>query len=165
LISSLLSAAIAGVAGVLAWLATNWVGKPISDARHARIKALQVAEDNAHVGSAAGEARITEARAALRDAVSTLRSIARGQPWPVPLYSRFFRYDLETAASALIELHNMAGEPYGDERRHLVRDAVYVVLGAHKHLSAERINEIRAQLERDKRPEAVDSETSGGSST
>jgi hypothetical protein len=151
LTSSILSGAIGCVAGVLAWLATNWVGKPISDARHARIKALQVIEENAYVGGAAGEARITEAKAALREAAGTLRSIVRGQPWAGRLYCALFEYDLEAAASALFGLHNMVGKPNDRESRQLLRDAVYVVLGAHRHLSTERTNEIRAQLERERR--------------
>ena len=32
---------LSAAAGVLAWLATNWVGKPIVDARDKRLKALQ----------------------------------------------------------------------------------------------------------------------------
>jgi hypothetical protein len=146
---SILSGAIGGV---LAWLATDWIRKPISDARDKRIKALQAAEGNAHVGGAATAERITAARAALNGAASALRSIARGHPWPVRVYCWFFRYDLEAAAFALISLHNMTGHSeYDRARRQLVLDAVHLFLGAHRHLSAERIDEIKKQAERDKR--------------
>jgi hypothetical protein len=130
IIYSILSAA---VAGVLAWLATNWIGEPISAARNKRIKALQAAEQNSHIGGAAGAERIAAAKAALNDAASALRSISRGHQWPVRLYCRFVRYDLEAAASGLIRLHNMTGDHgYDDKARQLALDAIYVFLGAHR---------------------------------
>jgi hypothetical protein len=56
---------------------------------------------------------------------------------------------LEAAASALIRLHNMTGNPgYNDEEQKLMLDAIYVLLGAARgHLTAERINEIKMQVE------------------
>jgi hypothetical protein len=133
-------------AGVLAWFATNWVGKPILDARDKRLKALQAAEQNTHVGRAARDERRREARAALNEAASALRSISRGQ-WPVRLYCWFARYDLEAAAAALVHLHNITGSDFHDEARPFVRDAVYVFLRAHQHLSRERVEEINRQFE------------------
>jgi hypothetical protein len=103
-------------AGVLAWLATNWVGKPIVDARDKRLKALQAAEQNAHVGGMASDERRVAARAALNETASALRSISRGQ-WPVRLYCWFARYDLEAAAAALVHLHNITGSDFHDEAR------------------------------------------------
>ena len=41
---------VGAIGAVLVWFITNWVGKPIVDVREKRIKALQVAEQNAHVG-------------------------------------------------------------------------------------------------------------------
>jgi hypothetical protein len=78
-----------------------------------------------------------------------LRSISRGHSWQVRLYCRLSRYDLEAAASALIRLHNMTGNPgYNDEEQKLMLDAIYVLLGAARgHLTAERINEIKMQVE------------------
>ena len=67
------------VGGVLAWLATNWVGKPIVDAQDKRLKALQAAEQNTYVGGTASDERRVAARAALNEAASALRSISRGQ--------------------------------------------------------------------------------------
>ena len=43
-------------------LAHNWIGKPISDVRDKRLKALQAAEQNAHVDGHASDDRVTEAR-------------------------------------------------------------------------------------------------------
>jgi hypothetical protein len=46
----------------------------------------------------------------------------------------------------------MASNPgYDDESRSFVRDAVYLYLGAYRHLSEARINEIKSQAGRDKR--------------
>jgi ribosomal protein S12 methylthiotransferase accessory factor YcaO len=75
---------LSAAAGVLAWLATNWVGKPIVNGRDKRLKALQAAEQNAFVGSGASDERRRAAKAALNEAASALRSISRGQ-WPVRL--------------------------------------------------------------------------------
>jgi hypothetical protein len=140
------------IVALLTWFAAHWIGKPIVEAREMRIKALQAAEQNARVGVAAGDERITTARAALNDAASGLRSISRGHSWPVRLYCLFARIDLEMAASALITLHNRAGDyGYDNERRQFVLDAIYLFLGAHRHLSKERIAEIKEQVEREKR--------------
>jgi hypothetical protein len=148
---SILSTAIVAV---LAWLAANWVGKPIVDARDKCLKALKAAERNAYVGGAARDERIVEARAALNDAVSDLRSISRGQ-WQVRLYCRLAGYDLETAASVLVTLHNRIGNyGYDDERRKLILDAIYVLLGAHQHLKRDRVDEIKRQLEQDRQTDA-----------
>ena len=138
---------LSAAAGVLAWLATNWVGKPIVDARDKRLKALQAAEQNTFVGGGASDERRGAARAALNEAASALRSISRGQ-WQVRLYCWIARYDLEAAAAALIHLHNITGHEYfNNEARSLVRDAVYVFLHAHQHLSRKRVDEIKRQME------------------
>lgn len=140
------------VVGLLAWFTANWIGKPVSEARAIRIKALYAVEQNAPVGAAAGDQRITAARVALNDAASGLRSISRGYSWPVRLYCLVFGIDLEMAASALITLHNMTGNPgYNNDQRLLVVDAIYVFLKADRHLSKARIAEIKEQVERDKR--------------
>src|SRR5947209_2434089 len=86
------------IGAVLVWFITNWVGKPIVDVKDKRIKALQAAEQNAYVGYGASNQRVREARAALNEAASGLRSISRGHGWPVRLYCRFAQYDLEAAA-------------------------------------------------------------------
>jgi len=146
---SLVSAVIAGVLG---WLARGWIGGPISDARDKRIRALRAADENAHVGYTSASERVAEARAALRDAISALRSTSRAQPWSVRLYCQLCRYDLEMAAGWLTALHNMTGEPSypleeGKKRRQFALDAVHVCLGAHGHLSRERVDEIRRHHE------------------
>jgi len=139
---------LGAIGGLLVWFITNWVGKPIVDVRDKRIKALHAAEQNAHVGYGASNERVTEARAALNEAASGLRSISRGYGWPVRLYCRLARYDLEAAAAALIHLHNITGHEYfNNEARSLVRDAVYVFLHAHQHLSRKRVDEIKRQME------------------
>jgi hypothetical protein len=136
---------------ILSWIggALAWVRKPVEGARD---KALQAAEQYSHVGAAAGAGSIEAARAALNDAASALRSISRGHPWRVRLYCWCVRYDLEAAASALIRLHNRIGDRgYDNKDRQFVRDAVYVFLRAHQHLTRERVDEIKRQAERDKR--------------
>ena len=128
-------------------LAHNWIGKPISDVRDKRLKALQAAEQNAHVDGHTSDDRVTEARAALNEAASGLRSISRGHGWPVRVYCWFFGYDLEAAASCLITLHSATGNyRYGDEARQLFVDAIYMFLRADKHLSPERIDEIKRRM-------------------
>src|SRR5262249_33062677 len=101
---------LGAIVAVLAWFITNWVGKPIIDVRDKRLKALQAAEQHAFVGFVAGNEREAGARAALNEAASGLQSISRGHGWPVRLYCRLARYDLEAAANWLITMHNMAGK-------------------------------------------------------
>src|SRR5262249_37159322 len=139
--------------GLLVWFITNWTGKPIVDVRDKRIKALQAAEQNAHIGYGASDKRLIEARAALNEAASSLRSISRGHGLPVPVYCRLARYDLEAAASWLIDLHNRTGElGYGyDERRQIALDAIYIFLRAHQHLDRERIDYIKMRIGLEKR--------------
>jgi truncated hemoglobin YjbI len=138
---------LGSIGGVLVWFITNWVGKPIIDIRDRRIKALHAAEENAHVGYGASKERIKEARAALNEAASGLRSISRGHGWPVRLYCLLARYDLERAADWLIDLHNRAGEVgWNDERRQIALDAIYILLRAHHHLSPKRIDKVKARI-------------------
>jgi hypothetical protein len=148
-----ISILLATIGGVLVWFITNWVGKPIIDVRDKRIKALQAAEQNAYVGYGASIERIKEARAALNEAASSLRSISRGYGWPVRLYCRrVARYDLEAAASWLIDLHNGTGDiSYFDERRQIALDAIYIFLRAHQRLSRERIDEVKNRIGLEKR--------------
>jgi hypothetical protein len=136
------------IGGVLVWFITNWIGKPIVDVGDKRIKALQAAEQNAHVGYGASDKRIIEARAALNEAASSLRSISRGYGWPVQLYCRLARYDLEGAAYWLIDLHNRTGKlSYDDEaQRQLALDAIYILLRANQRLSRERIDDIKMRI-------------------
>jgi hypothetical protein len=117
--------------------------QPIIDIRDRRIKALHAAEENAHVGYGASNQRIKEARTALNEAASGLRSISRGYGWPVRLYCWLARYDLEAAANWLIALHNWAGSY---ERRQIALDAIYMLLRAHHHLSRERIDEVKMRI-------------------
>jgi hypothetical protein len=147
------------IAGVLGWLARGWIGGPISDARDKRIRALRAADENAYVGYTAANERIAEARAALRDTISALRSTSRGQPWSVRAYCRLCGYDLEAAAGWLTTLHNMAGKSSyvpieeDNKNRRFVLDAVHVCLGAYWHLSRERVGEIRRHMEEANRSE------------
>jgi len=84
------------------------------------------------------------ARAALNEAASGLQ---RRHGWPVRVYCWFFGYDLEAAASCLITLHSTTGNyRYGDEARQLFVDAIYMFLRADKHLSPERIDEIKRRM-------------------
>jgi hypothetical protein len=149
MIDNIISAVIGGVLG---WLANNWIGKPISDVRDKRLKALQAVEQNAYVTGSASDKRVTEARAALNEAASGLRSISRGHGRPVRLYCRLARYDLEAAASWLITLHNLTGQfGYDDETHRNALDAIYILLRAHRHLSRERIDEIKMRIGLEKR--------------
>src|SRR5262249_1276666 len=90
---------------------------------------------------------IAIAETALNEAASGLRSISRGHGWPVRLYCRFARYDLEAAASRLVVLHKMTGQ-FGldDEARQIALDAIYIFLRAHQHLSRERVDEIKMRI-------------------
>jgi hypothetical protein len=133
----------------LAWLAYNWAGKPIVDVRSARPDALKAAELYRFTGYGHGDEETNRAKAGLNEAATGLRSLGRGQPWTAKLYCRMLGYDLELAGSVLIGLAGLAGAFLGAEnssRRDGV-DAVHVLLGASKHLSTERVSEIKQKLQ------------------
>jgi hypothetical protein len=110
---------------------------------------IDLGRNEAHVGYGASDERTKEARAALNEAASALRSISRGNGWPVRLYCWCARYDLEAVVRWLIALHNMTGQ-FGlrsdDEARQIALDAIYIFLRAHHHLSRERIDEIKMRI-------------------
>jgi hypothetical protein len=147
--SDILFGALAAVpVTFLAWFAYNWAGKPILDVRSKRLDALKVAELYGFKGYGFGEDETNRAREELSEAAISLRSLNRGQPWTARLYCRLLRYDLESAASVLyglVGLVGMALKPENSSRRDAV-DAVYVLLNASQHLSAERVREIRKKL-------------------
>lgn len=132
----------------LAWLAYNWAGKPILDVRSARLDALKAADLYGFTGYGHGDEETNKAKAALNEAATILRSLSRGQPWTAKVYCRVLGYDLEFAGSVLIGLAGLVGALLRIEnpsRRDGV-DAVHVLLGASKHLSAERVSEIKQKL-------------------
>jgi hypothetical protein len=143
---------VGAIGAVLAWFITNWIGKPIIDVRDKRIKALHAADQHAHVWFTASIERIMEARAALNEAASGLRSVSRGHGWPVRLYCRLAGYDLEAAADWLITLRNWAGvNGVYEEPRQVAVDAIHIFLRAHHHLSRERIDEVKMRIGLEKR--------------
>jgi hypothetical protein len=134
------------ITSVPTWIVSNIILKPISIVRDKRGEALQVGERFSFVTLAAPEERIRTVRYKLNDVASELRALARAQPWSARLYCHFLEYDLETSATLLMGLAEMAGTgtPEGLRRNHV--DALHWCLRAHRHLSADRIYEIQQML-------------------
>lgn len=145
--------AITGISGsLLAWLAFNWIGKPVLDVRSKRLETLQVIELHGYTGYGSSEANVNASKAALSDIAMYLRSFARAQPWTARLYCRVLHYDMEFAASAIIGLADLVGEnlPAGSTTRRDNVDAVYMALNAHQHMTPERIQTIKDRIFRAK---------------
>jgi hypothetical protein len=134
--ATLLYSLIIGVSG---WVLAHFVAQPIIDLRQKRVEALTIGERYTFVDYRADQDIVRTARSKLFDISSSLRALAREGSWTIRLYCRFYGYDLETAAGTLAGLGQMAGEHLDEERRRNNRDAMYWSLGAHKHLSADRI--------------------------
>ncbi len=135
--------------GLAAWLAVNFAGKPILAVRDARLEALRVAERYANVSGWASEESAGTARRALADISSRLRSLCRGQGWPVRLYCRLMRYNLEEATLAINGLQHMAGEHAPEQTRKNNLNLVYCSLNAYRHLSDNELLILKAALDED----------------
>ncbi|MBI5130264.1 MAG: hypothetical protein HZA66_12545 [Rhodopseudomonas palustris] len=139
--------ASAGVA-VAAWFAVYFVGKPVVALQQNRLEALKVAERYYLVDMNASEDERDAALKALFEAGVALRTLHRGWSTAVRMWCWIWRYDLDLAAQALFGL---AEGPRGNlviapETRKNTLDALYVALGAHKHLSAETVQAIRRMI-------------------
>src|SRR5580698_2090735 len=144
----IVGALIAIPTSFLAWLAYNWAGKPILDVRSARIDALKTAELYGFIGYGYTDDETKRARDSLGEAATSLRSLHRSQPWTSRLYCRVLNYDLETAASILFGLVGLVGAHLNQEnrsRRDSV-DAIHLALNACRHLSAQRVADLREKL-------------------
>jgi hypothetical protein len=132
----------------LAWIAYNWMGKPILDVRFARIDALKAAELYGFVGYGYEENEINAARSALSNAAMSLRALNRGQPWIAKLYCKYLHYDLELASSVLMGLVGLTGAnlSHDNTSRRDGSDAIHVLLNASQHMTTERIKVIREKI-------------------
>ena len=137
----------AAVTGTIAWFATHAIAKPILEIREVRLKALQLAERNAHVRSTAPEGRIKAAQSAIADVAAELLALARARHGIAGLYCKSRRYDLELAVRCLNGLMRMIGDDsYRDENVSNNLDTLYYCLRAHRHLSRTRRTEIKGML-------------------
>ena len=138
---------IGAVSGLGAWVASGFLGRPITEIENARVQAMRTAERYAYIPapkSYAEEDRVIAARAVLGDIATVLRAHARAQPWPVQLYCQWRGYDLDLAFLAMNGLHSMAGSPgYDNSTRKNNVNLLYLSLNAHAHLTADQIAELR----------------------
>ncbi|ABD08142.1 conserved hypothetical protein [Rhodopseudomonas palustris HaA2] len=135
-------------AAVAAWFAVYFIGKPVVALQDRRLEALQTAERYYAVDIRASEEVRDAAEKALFEAGLSLRTLQRGWSTAVRLWCWVWGYDLDLAAQALFGL---AEGPRGKiaiapEIRKNTLDALYVALGAHKHLSAEAVQAIRRMI-------------------
>jgi hypothetical protein len=136
-----------GISGILGWVATHSIAKPISHINELRLQALQLAERNAYLRTTASKERIQAARLAMQDVAVGMRVFARARHGVANLYFRFRAYDLETSARCLSGLMQMVGDDsFKDEHRRDNLDAIYYCLNADKHLTNTRRREIKLML-------------------
>ena len=133
----------AGLAAVIAWLATNVVAQPILGFWSDRRAALNAVQEHGLVDWNATGDRVSGARTALREASACLLVYAQGGPAIVTAYARLRGYDLAMAARALGGVHDMVGESSVGERQRNACDTVRLCIGATAMLSRERIAELR----------------------
>lgn len=135
-------------AAVAAWFAMDFVGKPVVALQQQRIAAVQTAERYAAVDADAAEAERDAAVKALFEAGVALRAYHRGWSTAVRMWCWARGYDLDLAAQCLFGL---AEGPRGNigippEARRNTLAALYVALGADKHLSREDVAAIRTMI-------------------
>jgi len=136
------------VEAIVAYVAVYFVGKPVVALQRERIAALQAAERYYTVDASASEDERDAAVKALFEAGTTLRAYQRGWSTAVRLWCFVWRYDLDLAAQALFGL---AEGPRGKmaippEARKNTLNALYVALGAHRHLPPETVDAIQQMI-------------------
>jgi hypothetical protein len=138
---------LGAVSGVATWILSNFVGKPILEIESKRTEAIKIAERYTYMAEPddqAQEDRVRAGRAAIRDAGTELRALARGQSQLAQLYCRWCSYDLEQAVLAMNGLRQMAGAPrFGNSTRKNNLDLLYLSLNTHKHLTVAQVAELR----------------------
>jgi hypothetical protein len=140
----LASAAVA----IAAWFAVYFFGMPVVALQRKRIEALQTAERYSAVDMDASEEQRDAAVKALSEAGTALRAYQRGWSTAVRLWCYAWGYDLDLAAQTLFGL---AEGPRGKimvapEVRRNTLNALYVALGAHKHLPPETVEAIKRMI-------------------
>jgi hypothetical protein len=106
---------LGGLGGIIGWIVTHYVAKPIQQIDATRREAIDVAE-----------------------------AYARTSTWPVRLYCRWRGYNLEHATRMMFRLGQIAGdERFSDRHRQNHLDYLYACLNAHHHLTSERVARVK----------------------
>lgn len=148
MISTVVTSLLVGLVAVASWVAANFIGKPIVALQEKRLEALKVAERYAHLGiGASGETR-QRALTSLFDVANGIRAYAREGALATRLWCRIRKYDLECAAQALFGLAEIVrGEfRFPEEVRQNNLNAVFLSLGAGRHLSPNEVAQTRAEI-------------------
>jgi hypothetical protein len=135
-------------AAVAAWFAVYFVGKPVVALQQQRIAALRTAERYYAVDASADEAERDEAVKALFESGIALRAYHRGWSTAVRMWCWAWHYDLDLATQALFGLAESARGTvqFPPDARRNTLNALYVALGAHKHLPRETVDAIHAMI-------------------
>ncbi len=128
------------VAAVLAWFATNFLGKPVLAVREKRSEAIKTAEQYCTVGPDSSDELRTIALKSLNELGSAIRACSREASIATRLYCRLMKYDLELAACCLFGLARCVVEKNisEDQRKNTV-NGLYVSLGATSHMTQTEI--------------------------
>ena len=138
-------------AGLVAWLALNFFGKPILAIRNARLRAVKVAENYWGVPSNASDNLRYEAMMALHRSANNLMGYDREHSLAKRMLYYFLGWDLWMAARCLRSLaDDTSGQVLASEehKRNLL-NALYISLGSTHHLAASELAASKNLIERD----------------
>ncbi|MFT4278918.1 MAG: hypothetical protein QM576_21440 [Rhodopseudomonas sp.] len=136
------------VVAIVAYGAVYFIGKPVVALQAKRIDVLDVAERYSAVDAGAPEDTRDAAVKALFEAGTSLRAYQRGWSTAVRLWCWLWGYDLDLAAQALYGLAEgpRAKMVIPPEARRNTLNALYVALGAAKHLPPETVDAIKRMI-------------------
>lgn len=138
---------IAVVGGVFVWVATNALGKPLSEFWADRQRALRAIEEYWRVTDNSSEKRTEEALDALRKASASLATHASANGLAVRIYCKMRGYDLGRASQLIRGISQSIVEGYAaDTVRVNTVDAARLMLGATGGMSAVRQIELRRMI-------------------
>ena len=133
----------------MAWIAANFVGKPILAIRDARLDALKVAEYYWGVPPSAGDSMRSIAVAELQKAANTLMGYDREHSLAKRLLCRVCGYDLWVAARCL---RSLIERPIGisdvsERHQKNLFNALCISLGTTRRLSADELAAAKSLIE------------------
>lgn len=109
---------------------------------------MQIAEKYLNVNHASSDELRTTARASLNDVGTALRAYSREASFATRLWCHLWKYDLDVAAGCLFGLAQTAFGTYSisEEQRKNAITALYVSLGATRHLTQAEVDTVRRQI-------------------
>jgi hypothetical protein len=106
LANTVVPASVSAIAGVVAWIATNFFAAPLVEFRNLRKAVHESLFYNENVGDVSTDERINSATAELRRHAAALNALWVTAPLIVKKYLLWRRYNVESASSSLTGFSN-----------------------------------------------------------